>query len=148
MSLKVLQRSRTMSHSSGYCLLAGSWMLLIFFLSSQSSLPAVSFFSGADLLLHAVFYAILCVFLARSFMDPQIRNWNRVILLTVLVTAYGITDKYHQFFVPERSASIWDVLADFWRPPCFSGGIARRLIFQNTTSRMNQDACSTLWPSR
>ena len=86
--------------------------MLIFFLSSQPSLPAVSFFSGADLLLHAVFYAILCVFLARSFMDPQNRNWNRVILLTILVTAYGVTDEYHQSFVPGRSASIWDVLAD------------------------------------
>lgn len=101
-----------MSHSWGYRLLAVGWMMLIFFLSSQPSLPAVSFFSGADLLLHAVFYAILCVFLARSFMDPQIRNWNRVILLTILVTAYGITDEYHQSFVPGRSASIWDVLAD------------------------------------
>jgi len=101
-----------MSHSGGYRLLAVGWMMLIFFLSSQPSLPAVSFFSGADLLLHAVFYAILCVFLARSFMDPQIRNWNRVILLTILVTAYGVTDEYHQSFVPGRSASIWDVLAD------------------------------------
>ena len=101
-----------MSHSGGYRLLAVGWMMLIFFLSSQSSLPAVLFFSGADLLLHAVFYAILCVFLARSFTDPQIRNWNRVILLTILVTAYGITDEYHQSFVPGRSASIGDVLAD------------------------------------
>ena len=101
-----------MSHPGGYRLLAAGWMLLIFFLSSQSSLPAVSFFPGADLLLHAVFYAILCVFLARSFTDPRIRNWNRVILLTVLVTAYGITDEFHQSFVPGRDASIWDVLAD------------------------------------
>src|SRR3972149_3663933 len=100
MSLKVFQRSRTMPHSAGYRLLAVGWMMLIFFLSSQPSLPAVSFFSGTDLLLHAVFYAILCVSLARSFTDPRIRNWNRVILLTVLVTAYGITDEYHQFFVP------------------------------------------------
>ena len=101
-----------MSHSGSYRLLAVGWMMLIFFLSSQPSLPAVSFFSGADLLLHAVFYAILCVFLARSFTDPRIRNWNRVILLTVLVTAYGITDEFHQSFVPGRDASIWDVLAD------------------------------------
>ena len=101
-----------MSHSWGYRLLAVGWMMLIFILSSQPSLPAVSFFLGADLLLHAVFYAILCVFLARSFTDPRIRNWNRVILLTVLVTAYGITDEYHQFFVPGRNVSIWDVLAD------------------------------------
>jgi len=101
-----------MSHSAGYRLLAVGWMMLIFFLSSQPSLPAVLFFSGADLLLHAVFYAILCVFLARSFTDPRFRNWNRVILLTILVMAYGITDEFHQSFVPGRDASIWDVLAD------------------------------------
>ena len=101
-----------MSHSGRYRLLAAGWMMLIFFLSSQSSLPAVSSFSGADLLLHAGFYAILCVFLARSFTDPRIRNWNRVILLAVLVIVYGITDEYHQSFVPGRDASIWDVLAD------------------------------------
>ena len=101
-----------MSHSGRSRLLAAGWMMLIFFLSSQSSLPAVSSFSGADLLLHAVFYAILCVFFARSFTDPRIRNWNRMILLTILVIVYGITDEYHQSFVPGRDASIWDVLAD------------------------------------
>jgi hypothetical protein len=33
-------------------------------------------------------------------------------LLTILVTAYGVTDEYHQLFVPGRDASGWDILAD------------------------------------
>lgn len=69
-------------------------------------------FSGADLLAHAAAYGILCVFLALSFVPPRVASWNRVLLLTVLVTAYGVTDEYHQSFVPGRHASAWDVLAD------------------------------------
>jgi VanZ family protein len=88
------------------------WMMLIFLLSSQSSLPAVSLFSGTDMLAHAVFYGVLCMFLARSLAPPRITTWKRVLLLTTLVAAYGITDEYHQLFVPGRNASGWDILAD------------------------------------
>lgn len=93
-------------------LLTVGWMLLIFVLSSQSSLPVVRVFSGADLLAHAAVYGILCMFLALSFVPPRVATWNRVLLLTVLVTAYGVTDEYHQSFVPGRDASLGDVLAD------------------------------------
>jgi VanZ family protein len=88
------------------------WMLLIFLLSSQPSLPAIQVFSGADLLVHAVVYGVLCIFLALSFAPPQVATWGRVFILTMLVTAYGVTDEYHQSFVPGRHASAWDVLAD------------------------------------
>lgn len=88
------------------------WMTLIFFLSSQTSLPTPAFFSGADRLAHAAFYAILGVLLARSLAPPRVMTWKRVLLLTVLATAYGVTDEYHQLFVPGRDASAWDILAD------------------------------------
>jgi VanZ family protein len=88
------------------------WMLLIFLLSSQPSLPTIRFFSGTDLLAHAVFYGVLCMLLARSLAPPRVMTWKRVLLLTTLVTAYGITDEYHQLFVPGRNASGWDILAD------------------------------------
>jgi VanZ like family len=88
------------------------WMLLIFLLSSQSSLPTIRLFSGTDLLVHAVFYGVLCVLLARSLAPSRVTTWKRVLLLTILVTAYGITDEYHQRFVPGRHASMWDILAD------------------------------------
>jgi VanZ family protein len=88
------------------------WMMLIFFLSSQTSLPTPALFSGADLLAHAVFYAVLGVFLARSLIPQRVMTWKRVMLLTVLVAAYGVTDELHQLFVPGRDASGWDILAD------------------------------------
>jgi VanZ family protein len=88
------------------------WMMLIFFLSSQTSLQTPPLFPGADLLAHAVFYAVLGVFLARSLIPQRVMTWRRIMLLTILVTAYGITDEYHQSFVPGRDASGWDILAD------------------------------------
>jgi VanZ family protein len=88
------------------------WMMLIFCLSSQTSLQTLPLFSGADLLAHAAFYAVLGVFLARSLAPQRVMTWKRVMLLTILVAAYGITDEYHQLFVPGRDASGWDILAD------------------------------------
>lgn len=102
--------------------LAVSWMTLIFLLSSQPTLPVPVLFSGLDKLLHALCYGVLGFFLARSFSPPEVAAWRRVVLLTVLVTAYGITDEYHQSYVPGRNASIWDVLADG------VGGFAAALI--------------------
>jgi VanZ family protein len=88
------------------------WMLLIFLLSSQPSLPTIRLLSGADLLAHAVVYGVLCMFLALSFVSPRAMTWGRIFFLVMLVTAYGVTDEYHQSFVPGRNASPWDVLAD------------------------------------
>lgn len=88
------------------------WMMLIFFLSSQTSLQTPSLFPGADLLAHAVFYAVLGALLARSLVPQRVMTGKRVMLVTILVAVYGITDEYHQLFVPGRDASGWDILAD------------------------------------
>ncbi len=95
-----------------YRVLTAGWMTLIFVLSSQPSLPAVSLFSGADLLAHAVVFGILGALLSRSLAPSRVTAWRRVLLITMLVAVYGITDEYHQSFVPGRDASAWDVLAD------------------------------------
>lgn len=95
-----------------YRIITLGWMMLIFFLSAQPSLPTPALFPGADLLAHAVFYAVLGVFLARSLIPQRVMTWKRIMLVTVLVTAYGVTDEYHQLFVPGRDASGWDILAD------------------------------------
>jgi VanZ family protein len=92
--------------------LTAGWMVLIYVLSSQPSLPTPELFPGEDLLAHAVFYAILGVFLARSLAAPRVTTWKRILLLTILVAAYGAFDEYHQSFVPGRDASAWDMLAD------------------------------------
>ena len=36
----------------------------------------------------------------------------RAVLVTILVVAFGISDEIHQSFVPNRDASLADVIAD------------------------------------
>jgi VanZ family protein len=61
-----------------------------------------------------VAYAVLAVLVARGLAD----RWRRAVTpkmawLTVLIaTLYGVTDEYHQTFVPSRSAEGLDVVAD------------------------------------
>lgn len=92
--------------------LTAGWMTLIFLLSAQPSLPAPRLFPGADLVAHAVFYAVLGVLLARSLAPPRVVTWRRAMLVVALVTAYGVTDEAHQHFVPGRDPSALDILAD------------------------------------
>lgn len=103
-----------MSKSGRYLFraLTVGWMMLIYILSSQPSLPMSELFTGEDLLAHVAFYAVLGVFMARSLTPPRVTAWNRILLLTILVAVYGVLDEYHQSFVPGRDVSAWDILAD------------------------------------
>ena len=92
--------------------LAAGWMALIFLLSSQPRLPVPMLFNGMDKLAHVLCYGILVFLLARSLVPPEVTSGKRVLLLTILVTAYGMTDEFHQSLVPGRDASAWDVMAD------------------------------------
>ena len=88
------------------------YMAFIFALSSISKTPALP--GGADKDLHAVLYAGLGSLVVRAFSG----GWDelvsiRTVLVTVLVCcAYGISDEFHQWFVPPRSVEAYDVVAD------------------------------------
>ena len=92
-----------------------SIMGIIFFLSHQpgdfAPLPP---FIGFDKLLHVIAYSSL----AGTFLyglHPVIKSSNRSVAAIVVVlfcTLYGISDEYHQSFIPGRFDSVWDVLAD------------------------------------
>lgn len=94
-----------------------SVMGLIFYLSSLpgNTLPLVmpkvlSF----DKLLHIFAYGVLAA-TALFAVPVELRQRRplRVSLLIVLFCLlYGISDEAHQFFVPFRSPSCWDILAD------------------------------------
>ena len=94
-------------------LLSIVWMGLIFFLSSQPSFPMPALFWGQDKLFHLATFGILGLFAACSLnrADGGL-TWRQVLLVTILVAAYGVSDEYHQSLVPGREASLWDVLAD------------------------------------
>jgi VanZ family protein len=87
------------------------YMGLIFFASSQSNLSSPYEFPESDKLLHVLLYAplgfLICYALSRS--AP---NTNLIFVGAFLASLYGLTDEVHQYFVPGRTASPLDLLAD------------------------------------
>ncbi|WP_447961967.1 VanZ family protein [Nitrospira sp. Ecomares 2.1] len=92
------------------------YALVIVYLSSQSNpaqqLHIPSFlFKINDKILHACEYGVLGILLYRAFKytTPMAGNMG---LAIICVIAFGISDEIHQWFVPQRQADIWDLVAD------------------------------------
>jgi len=99
-------------------------MSLIFYVSSR---PRVSVLRWAsDPFLHVAGYLVLGVLSVRAFggglplSQPGARAFFSAVLLASL---YGIGDEWHQSFVPGRTASGWDVLADAFGALCGAAGV-------------------------
>lgn len=91
----------------GYC-------FFIFVLSAQSFLSVPQTVPSADKGAHAVLYAGLGWLWARAVFVSR-PTWSaRFILLTTLsfTALYGISDEWHQLYVPDRMADVRDVFAD------------------------------------
>lgn len=89
------------------------WMALIFAVSSRSTLPNPGGLSP-DLLAiggHFFVYAVLAALirLGLGFEQPDRRL---DILAIAFATLYGLTDEFHQSFVPGRDPSSFDILID------------------------------------
>ena len=88
----------------------------IFTLSSLSHPPLISELPWKipDWLLHAVEYSLFGYFLVKAFnVSFQFRSLFLLLVVTVLFgTLYGLTDEWHQSFVPQRESSLHDVVAD------------------------------------
>lgn len=91
-----------------------AWMLLIFIVSAQPTLPHAPQ-AFLDLLLkkgaHMLEYAILFVLLWRalSVSRPSLSSLIMALALTML---YAASDEFHQTFVPGRQGRLTDVLID------------------------------------
>lgn len=88
------------------------WMAATFYASHQS---AVSIPLGApDYVAHGVSYAGLGVMLMRALAGGRLSlmSWRHVVLATVIGGVYGISDEFHQSFVPGRHSSLSDIAAD------------------------------------
>lgn len=87
----------------------------IFFLSSlPGGRVELPLFPGADKIAHAIAYGVLAATTLYALPD----NFKRKHLgLTIIVTVffcslYGLSDEYHQYYVPGRSSSVGDLMAD------------------------------------
>lgn len=84
---------------------------LIFYLSSG---PITVDLPGSDKLYHIVEYGMLSFLLynALSSSFKKERPWKIALLAIILTLLYGVSDEFHQLFVPSRSADPYDVVAD------------------------------------
>ena len=88
-------------------------MALIFI---ASSIPNLQHLHGniSDKAGHGIGYAILGALLLRALARGRRAGvtWRTVLLAMLCATAYGVSDEFHQRFVPGRSSDVYDVLAD------------------------------------
>jgi VanZ family protein len=84
---------------------------LIFYLSSQANpLPALSS-RFSDKLLHVIEYAAFAV-VATWGLSHLVRLARAARLAALIGSLYGLSDEFHQRFVPHRSADVADWVAD------------------------------------
>ena len=88
-------------------------MALIFAASSRSDTSAVPS-AIPDKVVHFAVYALLGVLILRAVAGGRQAGvtWSGVLVSIVIATLYGITDEWHQSFVPNRTPDVMDVVAD------------------------------------
>ena len=98
-------------------------MGIIFFLSHQAGdqldMPDLPFI---DKIAHFLVYAVLAaaILLVPSKKFKQSRPTLTIVLTISLCILYGISDEFHQSFIPHRSVSGADVFADTLGAICIS----------------------------
>lgn len=90
-----------------------AWAAVIFFLSSQQTLPGVDI-SILDFLAkkigHMTVYAILYILAAKTTFFHTGAQYKKYWYIPLIVCfLYAVTDEYHQSFVPNRSPSPRDI---------------------------------------
>lgn len=106
--------------------------LAIYLVSAQSNLPPSPV---GDKIAHFAEYALLGFLLTRGLFllfDRGIR-WAAVVAV-VASTAFGLTDELHQYFVPNRDASLLDLVADF--AGSVAGAVAYGVLAREIRARL------------
>jgi VanZ family protein len=104
------------------------WMALIFILSAQPKLVEIDnevgekFFNKSA---HIFVYAILAWLWWRALTAQRQITWPVLFTALTLTVLYGISDEYHQSFVPGRHSRLHDVLFDT------SGALAMILVIRH-----------------
>jgi len=90
-----------------------AWMGFIFYLSSLPHIPYLEhgwYTSLRDVAGHFAVYAVLALLWERALAAAGVARPARWAFLIALV--YGLTDEFHQSFVPGRAPDLFDVLTD------------------------------------
>jgi VanZ family protein len=119
-------------------LLALAWMAYIFYLSNQPSLNLPQLFPNQDKVMHFGAYAVLGTFILGA-LPMALTGFSsaQLALATLLASLYGISDEFHQSFVPGRSPDVLDWLADTsgaLTATLLLAWLSRRLLRKNAQS--------------
>jgi VanZ family protein len=94
-------------------------MALAIFMGSSlpgTSLPPLGLFPGQDKAVHLTEYALLGFLVARALRGRRDGSRRRPLVIVaataLLALLYGLSDEFHQSFVPARSVDALDALAD------------------------------------
>ncbi len=92
-------------------------MVVIFILSHQPKLPQIPGLSCLeqldwnDKIKHIVGYGVLGVLLWRAI-DDRLPFWRKACIVVGVSVLYGMTDEFHQRYVPNRTCDFCDIVAD------------------------------------
>lgn len=90
-----------------------AYMALIFYMSSRPAperlLPEIW---NIDKVVHFIEYGILGILWFRVLKTVGVNNEQIIFVSFAIAFLYGISDEMHQYFVPERNASVLDAVAD------------------------------------
>lgn len=89
-------------------------MGIIFAMSSRSTIPQTSSLPTELVAIagHLVAFGILAGLLYVGLAAWLPDDWPRAAVAFIATVAYGITDEFHQSFVPGRHATLFDVVID------------------------------------
>ncbi|MGC3999612.1 MAG: VanZ family protein [Anaeromyxobacter sp.] len=93
-------------------LAAVAWAGLIAWLSSLARPPFPEAFLLHDKLSHGAGYAVLGALLAGALHAAGVRSARVLLLAAAVGSLYGVTDEWHQAYVPGRSSDPTDWAAD------------------------------------
>lgn len=99
-----------------YLLLTFTYCAGIFFLSSSANPVGVPYPGlNLDKLFHALLYAGLAITVSVGIRRSRENAgpWVQYLAPLLFASLYGMSDEFHQLFVPGRQCDPWDLAADF-----------------------------------
>lgn len=87
-----------------------AWMLVIFAASSRPRVPLQD--DVPDWFSHTLVYLVLAALAGRAASKEGSLDVRLALGVVAFCVAYGISDEWHQSFVPGRHPDPWDVLKD------------------------------------
>lgn len=91
------------------------WALIIFTFSSFPTIETTDFFLWDFLIkksAHLFEYGVLAILLYRALLNYDV-NTNKALFFAILIAGlYGVSDEFHQSFIPGRGPAVRDVIID------------------------------------